>query len=54
MLYGELTAIFNSMDMLTSYCMLLSIGAASSLSDDFSMCILGYSFGGCIGSVVVD
>jgi hypothetical protein len=27
---------------------------ASSLVDDFEMCILGYMFGGCIGSVVVN
>jgi hypothetical protein len=34
--------------------MLLLIRAASSLTDDFSMCILGYVFGGCIGSLAVD
>jgi len=34
--------------------MLLFILAASSLTDDFEMRILGHMFGGCIGSVMVD
>jgi len=31
--------------------MLLLILAVSSRTDDFSICILGYVFGGCIGSI---
>jgi hypothetical protein len=53
-LYGPLTVVYNDMDILTAYCMLLLICAASSLTDNFQMCILGLIYGGCIGSVAVD
>jgi hypothetical protein len=44
----------HGMEILTSNCMLLLIHAAFSLTEDFSMCILGQVFGGCIGSLTVD
>jgi hypothetical protein len=34
--------------------MLLHMRAASSLTDDFSICFLVHVFGGCIGSLAVD
>jgi len=42
------------MDILASNSMLLLIHAASRLTVDFQMCILGDIFGVCDGSVVVD
>jgi len=53
-LYGELTAIYHYMDMLTSNCRLLLILATASHMYNFWICILGYLSGGCIGSVAVD
>jgi len=42
------------MEILTFNCMLNLMLAASDLMDDFSIHILIYIFGGCIGSFVVD
>jgi len=53
-LYGELTAIYHGLNILTSNCMLLHILASSGLTDDVDMCILGHIFGRFIGSVTVD
>jgi len=50
-LYSLLTAINLDTNSFTSNCMLLLILAVSSRTDDFSICILGYVFGGCIGSI---
>jgi len=54
MLYGSLTADCLDLDKLTSHCMLLLIFPASSLEDDFSICIMDHTFGGSIGSVAVN
>jgi hypothetical protein len=54
LLSGQLTAIDRGMQILTTNCKLLLIRAASSLTDKFSMCILGHVFGGCISSFAVD
>jgi len=53
-LYGQLTPIDRGMEILASNCLLLLIRAASSLTDNFQMCILGHVFCGCIGSLLVD
>jgi hypothetical protein len=53
-LYGLFTAVCLDMDILTSYCMLLHVFAASSLADDFKMCVQGHKIGGCIGSIPVN
>jgi hypothetical protein len=54
MLYAYLMAVHNAMDILTSNFMLLVILAASGLTYDFQICILGDMFHGYIGSVPVD
>jgi hypothetical protein len=41
------------MDILTSNFMLLLVIAASSVVEDFSMCVLGHIFDGCIGTIAV-
>jgi hypothetical protein len=46
--------VHHSIDILTSNCILPLILAASGLTDDFEMCILGQMLGGCISSVAVD
>ena len=53
-LYGSFKAIYIHIEILISNCMLPRILAASSLTDDFEMCIMGHIFGGCIGSIVVN
>jgi len=53
-LYGKLMAVYLDMDTLTSNCMLILVLAASGLTDDIYMCILGYMIGGCIGSIALD
>jgi hypothetical protein len=42
------------MEILSSNYMLLLIRAASSLTENVSMGILGHVFGGCIGRLAVD
>jgi len=49
-----LSTVCLDIDILISTCILLLVFAASCLADDFSIFILGYMFGGCIGSIVVN
>jgi hypothetical protein len=53
-LCGYVTAIYHSMDILTSNCVPLLNCAASNLTEDFERCIVGQILGGCIDSVMVD
>ena len=53
-LCGSMVAVCLDLDKLKSNCMLLYILAASGLTDDCEMCILGHIFGGCNGSIAVD
>ena len=53
-LYSQLAFVRHGMNILTSNCMLLLILAASSLTDDFEMHILGHIIGRFFGSVAVD
>jgi len=53
-LRGVLMNVYHDLAILTSNQMLLLIIAASNLTNDFEMCILGHSFGGYIGSIMVD
>jgi len=53
-LYGSLTAVDYDMDKLTSNSMLNPFHAASSLTEDVYLCILGHIIGGCIGSIAAD
>jgi len=53
-LYGERTVVYYDIDILTSNSILLLIFAASGLTGDFWMGILGHTFSGCIGSVAVE
>ena len=47
-------AVYNLMDVLTFYCTLLRVPAASGFMDDCKMCVRGHIFGGYIGSLAVD
>jgi hypothetical protein len=49
-----MTAIDHSMNTLTSISKILLVRAASNLTDDYSIYILGNTFGGSIGSVAVE
>jgi hypothetical protein len=54
MVYSSMTAIEHNMNTLTSICKILLVCAASNLTDDYSIYILGNKFGGRIGSVAVE
>jgi hypothetical protein len=51
--YGYLTAICLKLDNHKFNCILTVVFAASMLADDYSMSILEYKLGGCIGSIAV-
>jgi len=53
-LFNQLTAVDHNMDILTSNRVLLRVRAATSLMENFEMCVLGHVFGGYIGSFGVD
>ena len=53
-LYRYLTTVHHGIDILTANCMLLLDFAATGLTKDFEMSILGHMLGGCIGSIAVN
>lgn len=54
MLYSWLTAVCIDIGLPTSDCVLHHILTASGFTSNFEMCSLGHTFGGCIGSVMMD